>query len=87
MNLGAFWVTSLVDDTFGSDELKSFRGLGARKPVHAVVMTIFLLSLVGLPPFAGFIGKLYLFSAIIAREMYGFAVLAALNSVISLIII
>ncbi|MBS1983043.1 MAG: NADH-quinone oxidoreductase subunit N [Bdellovibrionales bacterium] len=84
MNLGAFWVASKVEDGFGGDELRHFRGLAQRKPFYAVAMAVFLFSLVGLPPFAGFIGKLYLFSAIIAREMYGFAILAAINSVISL---
>lgn len=84
MNLGAFWIASKVEDSLGGDELRHFRGLGQRQPFYATAMAIFLFSLVGLPPFAGFIGKLYLFSAIIAREMYGFAVLAALNSVISL---
>jgi len=84
MNIGAFWISSLVEDTFGGDQLRYFRGLGSRKPFFAACMTIFLFSLTGLPPFAGFIGKLYLFSAVIAREMYGLAILAALNSVISL---
>ena len=84
MNLGAFWVTSKVDETMGGDHLKHFRGLGQRKPYYAAMMAIFLFSLVGLPPFAGFLGKWYLFSAIIAREMYGFALIAAINSVISL---
>ena len=51
---------------------------------YAIVMAIFLFSLVGLPPFAGFIGKLYLFQAIINKKMYSFAILAAINSVISL---
>ncbi len=84
MNLGAFWIASLVEDTYGGDYLRHFRGLGTRRPFHAFAMAVFMFSLVGLPPFAGFIGKLYLFSAIIAREMYGFAILAAINSVISL---
>lgn len=84
MNLGAFWVASKVEDTFGGESLRHFKGLGMQRPFYAIVMTIFLFSLVGLPPFAGFIGKLYLFSAVIAREMYGLAVLAAINSVISL---
>jgi NADH-quinone oxidoreductase subunit N len=84
MNIGAFWVASKVDDTFGGDHLRHFRGLVYRKPFYAVVMAIFLFSLVGLPPFAGFIGKFYLFSAVIVREMYGFAIIAAINSVISL---
>jgi NADH-quinone oxidoreductase subunit N len=84
MNLGAFWIASLVEDTYGGDYLRHFRGLGTRRPFHAFAMAVFMFSLVGLPPFAGFIGKLYLFSAIIAREMYGYAILAAVNSVISL---
>ena len=84
MNLGAFWIASMVEDTYGGDYLRHFRGLGIRRPFHAFAMAVFMFSLVGLPPFAGFIGKLYLFSAIIAREMYGYALLAALNSVISL---
>ncbi len=84
MNLGAFWVTSKVEDSYGGDSLRFFRGLGERQPLYAATMAIFLFSLVGLPPFAGFIGKVYLFSSVIAREMYGYALLAALNSVISL---
>lgn len=84
MNLGAFWVASKVEDVMGGDHLRHFRGLGQRQPLYAACMAIFLFSLVGLPPFAGFIGKVYLFSAVIAREMFGLAVIAALNSVISL---
>lgn len=84
MNLGAFWITSLVEDALGGDELRNFRGLIYRKPLHAVCMAIFLFSLTGLPPFAGYIGKFYLFKAILAREMYGLAIIAAVNSVISL---
>jgi NADH-quinone oxidoreductase subunit N len=84
MNLGAFWVTSKVDDAEGGDSLKHFKGLSRKAPFLAVSMAIFLFSLIGIPPFAGFVGKFYLFSAVIVREMYGFAILAALNSVISL---
>jgi len=84
MNLGAFWVAGMVEDAKGSDSLGAFRGLGKQKPVIAVMMAVFLFSLVGLPPFAGFLGKLYLFSAVLGREMYGFAVIAAINSAISL---
>jgi len=84
MNLGAFWIASKVDDTLGGDHLKHFRGLIQRRPYYAVAMGVFLVSLIGIPPFAGFFGKFYLFSAVIAREMYGFALLAGLNSAISL---
>lgn len=84
MNLGAFWVASLVEDEVGGEHLKDFKGLGRRAPVVAIVMAVFLFSLVGLPPFAGFIGKLYLFMAILGQQMYGLALLAGINSVISL---
>jgi len=84
MNMGAFWVVSKVDDTMGGDHLRHFRGLVKTQPLYAALMAIFLVSLIGIPPFAGFLGKLYLFAAVIEREMYGFAMLAALNAVISL---
>jgi len=84
MNLGAFWVASIVEDETGGDSLKHFRGLIRKAPMVAILMAVFLFSLVGLPPFAGFIGKLYLFMAILGQQMYGLAVIAAVNSVISL---
>ncbi|MEZ4813634.1 MAG: NADH-quinone oxidoreductase subunit N [Bdellovibrionota bacterium] len=84
MNLGAFWVASLIEDEMGGDSLRHFRGLGRKAPLPAILMAVFLFSLVGLPPFAGFIGKLYLFMAILGQQMYGLAVIAALNSVVSL---
>ena len=84
MNLGAFWVASLVEDRMGGDSLKDFKGLAKKAPLLAVLMAIFLFSLVGLPPFVGFIGKLYLFIAILGQKMYGLALLAGVNSVISL---
>ena len=84
MNLGAFWVASIVEDKLGGDTLRHFKGLGKKALLPAVLMAIFLFSLVGLPPFAGFIGKLYLFMAILGQQMYGLAIVAAVNSVISL---
>jgi NADH-quinone oxidoreductase subunit N len=47
-------------------------------------MAIFLFSLIGLPPFAGFVGKVYLFAAVISKKIYWLAAVAALNTVISL---
>lgn len=84
MNLGAFWVASIVEDQMGGDTLRHFKGLGKKAPLAAILMGIFLFSLVGLPPFAGFVGKLYLFMAILGQRMYGLALIAAVNSVISL---
>jgi NADH-quinone oxidoreductase subunit N len=84
MNLGAFAVVATVVGAGGSEEIHSYRGLGSKAPFTCVAMTIFLFSLVGMPPFAGFVGKVYLFAAVISKNMYWLAVVAALNSVISL---
>jgi len=84
MNLGAFWIASMVEDAKGSDSLSAFRGLGKQKKLVALIMAVFLFSLVGVPPLAGFLGKMYLFIAVLGREMYGFAIFAAVNSAISL---
>ena len=87
MNLGAFFAVSWVVTRIGSDDLASFRALGQRSPVVAAMMTVFLFSLIGLPPTAGFAGKFYLFYAILARGGAFFFVLAlvgVLNSFVSL---
>lgn len=84
MNVGAFWVAAKVTDTLGGDSLDHFKGLVHRRPFYAICMAIFLFSLVGLPPMAGFIGKYYLFQSILGRELYTLALIAAVNSVISL---
>jgi NADH-quinone oxidoreductase subunit N len=64
MNLGAFAVVALVRNATGSEDLSAFRGLVRRSPVLAVTMTVFLLSLLGLPPLAGFAGKFQVFEAV-----------------------
>jgi NADH-quinone oxidoreductase subunit N len=84
MNLGAFAVVTLVASAGGSEEIDSYRGLGSSAPYICVAMAIFLFSLIGLPPFAGFVGKVYLFAAVISKKIYWLAVVAALNTVISL---
>ncbi len=84
MNLGAFYVVMLVADKTGSEEMSAYAGLGQRSPFIGVAMTIFLLSLTGIPPTAGFVGKLYIFSALIGAKMIGLVVIGALNSVVSL---
>jgi NADH-quinone oxidoreductase subunit N len=61
--VGAFAVVGLVRRETGGDDLPNFSGLAARSPLLAGCMSIFLLSLAGLPPLAGFFGKFYLFSA------------------------
>jgi NADH-quinone oxidoreductase subunit N len=62
-------------------DLAAYGGLAARHPVLALVLAVFMLSLIGLPPTAGFIGKLYLFSAAIKSGFVWLAVIAVLNAV------
>lgn len=61
--IGAFGVVALVEDGAGDDKLSSFVGFSRRAPLAAFAMMIFLLSLAGIPPLAGFFGKFYLFAA------------------------
>ena len=84
MNLGAFYVVMLVAGKTGSEDINSYRGLGYRAPLLSAAFVIFLISLTGLPPTAGFVGKLYLFSALLDANWIWLAVVGALNSVISL---
>ncbi|HOX26171.1 MAG TPA: NADH-quinone oxidoreductase subunit N [Candidatus Krumholzibacteria bacterium] len=87
MNMGAFLVVMAVHDATGSETVDGFRGLGARAPYLAVVMAVFLFSLTGIPPLAGFIGKFFLFAAALQTKsmfFYAVAVVGVVNSVISL---
>ena len=85
MNLGAFWVASIVSDLKGSAELDSFRGVGRELPVLGICMAIFLFSLTGIPMFSGFVGKFLLFATVIKMSGYlWLALLGVINSVVSL---
>jgi NADH-quinone oxidoreductase subunit N len=84
MNLGAFYVVVVVSNGARGEEIDDFSGLGRRAPLAAVSFAVFLFALTGIPPFSGFIGKLYLFAEVINRGVYWLAVVAALNSVVSL---
>ena len=64
-------------------EIQNYSGLAYKHPVIALSMTIFLLSLGGLPPFAGFVAKFYLFSAAIQEGLLTLVIIAVLNSAIS----
>jgi len=61
--LGAFGVVSIVEAQTGNDRLSDFAGLSRRDPVVSVCMLVFMLSLAGIPPLAGFFGKFYLFAS------------------------
>jgi NADH-quinone oxidoreductase subunit N len=84
MNLGAFLVVLLIANKTGSEELEDYNGLGYTAPLLGVSLTIFMISLTGLPPTAGFIAKLYLFIALVDANMITLAIIALLNSVVSL---
>jgi NADH-quinone oxidoreductase subunit N len=85
MQLGAFTVISMLRrrDTIG-DELKDLNGLYVRQPFAAFAMLVFMLSLGGIPPTAGFMGKFWLFSAAIESGYVWLAVIGVLNSAVSL---
>ncbi|HWG85317.1 MAG TPA: NADH-quinone oxidoreductase subunit N, partial [Deinococcales bacterium] len=84
MNAGAFAVLYLLSRSEAGPTIDSLAGLGARQPWLAAALAVFMLSLAGIPPLAGFMGK-YLVLAAAAREgYYGLVVLAAITSAMSL---
>jgi NADH-quinone oxidoreductase subunit N len=83
-NLAAFGIAFLSSRTTESDDIAGLAGLSRRAPFLGFALLISLLSLGGIPPFAGFIGKLIVFSAAVKAGMAWLAVVAVLNSVVSL---
>lgn len=84
MNLGAFVVVMVVDNSLHSEDINSYSGLSQAAPGLSAAMTIFLFSLTGIPPFAGFIGKVVIFFAAIDKGLYWLVIVAVLNTVVSL---
>lgn len=82
-NLGAFLCVIAVSNHFGSDEIDTYAGLAQKSPFLAASLTLFLLSLAGIPPLAGFIGKLYVFASAIEGRFFTLAVVAAVNSALA----
>jgi NADH-quinone oxidoreductase subunit N len=84
MNVGAFAIVILLGQKEQPNTgIESYAGLAGRHPLIALAMAIFLLSLTGIPPLAGFMGKLYLFGAAVRAEYYGLAVIGVLNSTVA----
>lgn len=86
MNLGAFAVVTILSARLESDDIRDYAGLIKRAPAAAVAMALFLLSLAGIPPTAGFLGKFYLFAAAIQSgdtAVFWLAVVAIANTVVS----
>jgi NADH-quinone oxidoreductase subunit N len=87
MNLGAFAVVQVVADKLKTEEIAGYKGLGYQAPLIGVLLSIYLFSLAGLPPLAGFIGKFFLFAALIKNSGFWYIALAfvgILNSVVGL---
>jgi proton-translocating NADH-quinone oxidoreductase chain N len=82
-NAGAFAVVTAVETATGSAELKSFAGLSRSAPWLAALLFIFLISLAGIPPTAGFLGKFFVFGAAAQQQMWVLLAIAAVNTVIA----
>jgi NADH-quinone oxidoreductase subunit N len=88
MNLGAFAIVAFLRNAIGSEEIADYAGLIRTAPMTSVMLTIIMISLLGLPPLAGFFGKLFVFYSLVVAGgplMIGLFVIAGLNTVISLI--
>jgi NADH-quinone oxidoreductase subunit N len=83
MNMGAFAVVVLMNRRGRYEFLDDYAGLAGRHPIVALALAVFMVSLAGFPPTAGFLGKLYLFTALVQAGLVPVAVVAVLNSVIS----
>jgi NADH-quinone oxidoreductase subunit N len=85
MNLGAFLVVTLVHLHDGTFDLRDYPGLYQRAPFLTLAMAVFLLSLMGIPPLVGFMGKLYVFAAIMERgpSYFWYAAVGAVNAAIA----
>jgi NADH-quinone oxidoreductase subunit N len=85
MNLGAFLVVTLVHKEDGTFDLRDYPGLYRRAPFLTLAMAIFLFSLMGIPPLVGFMGKLYVFAAIVEKgpSYWWYAVVGAVNAAIA----
>lgn len=83
-NLAAFGVASVIGEKSGKENIDDFKGLYKTNPFLVWILTLALFSLAGIPPTAGFFGKLFLLTAGASKGTYWFIAIAALNMVISL---
>lgn len=85
MNLGAFMVVMLISNRIQSEHIDDYNGIGYKMPVLGALFVIFLVSLAGIPPTAGFLGKFYVFAAILEKgdQWLWLAIAGVINSAIS----
>jgi len=82
-NLGVFAVAIALENKLGTANISDYAGLIRRSPFLSIALLVFFLSLIGIPPTGGFIGKLFVFGAAIDQGLYLLAVIGIINSVIS----
>ena len=82
-NLGAFIAIIAISNKLNSDQIKDYSGMFKRAPFLALALTLCLISLIGMPPAAGFMAKFYIFSAAVQHNLLWLVVIAVINSVIS----
>ncbi len=82
-NLGVFTVAIILENKTGTANIAEYAGLIRRSPFLSIALLIFFLSLIGIPPTGGFMGKLFVFGAAIDQQLYILAAIGILNSVIS----
>ncbi len=84
MNMGVFSAAALIERNFGTDDIIIFRGLNKLAPFAAITMAISLLSLAGIPPLAGFAGKVFIFKSVLDRGYTWLLIIGIVNMVIGL---
>jgi NADH-quinone oxidoreductase subunit N len=82
-NLGAFIAIIVISNKINSDDIADYAGMGKRSPLLALALTLCLVSLIGIPPAAGFMAKFYIFSLAAQHGLLWLVIIAAINSVIS----
>jgi NADH-quinone oxidoreductase subunit N len=82
-NLGAFTAIIAISNKLDSDLISDYSGMGKRAPLLALALTLCLISLIGMPPAAGFMAKFYIFSGAVHQGLLWLVIIAVINSVIS----
>jgi len=82
-NMGAFIAVIAISNNIDSDMIDDYAGMGKRAPLISLALTLCLISLIGMPPAAGFMAKFYIFSSATQNDLLWLVVVAAINSVIS----
>ena len=82
-NMGAFIAIIAISNKLNSDLIDDYAGMGRRSPLIALALTLCLISLIGMPPAAGFMAKFYIFSAAVQHNLLWLVIIAVINSVIS----